>query len=125
MMTTRERNLATYANPDPHDLKFLTPNEIFKLLVKRVFGKESCPDELVGLGEKITGSCDGVPLVILVIAGALRGYPYKNDWQRVQKDMAQHLIKKNQESSSKFVEMSYDCLPQEVQICFLYSGVFP
>ncbi|KAM3328211.1 putative late blight resistance protein R1A-3 [Capsicum galapagoense] len=125
MMTTRDGYLATYANPDPHNLKFLTPQESFELLVKRVFGNGSCPDELVGLGEKIAGSCDGVPLAVVVIAGALRGRPNKSDWQRVQKNVAQHLCKNSQESCLKFVQMSYDRLPQEVQTCFLYCGIFP
>ncbi|XP_047258404.1 putative late blight resistance protein homolog R1B-23, partial [Capsicum annuum] len=125
MMTTRDGYLATYANPDPHNLKFLNPKESFELLVKRVFGKGSCPDDLVKLGEKIAGSCGGVPLAVVVIAGALRGRPNKSDWQRVQKNVAEHLYKNSQESCLKFVQMSYDRLPQEVQTCFLYCGVFP
>ncbi|PHT59971.1 hypothetical protein CQW23_02334 [Capsicum baccatum] len=110
---------------NPHNLKFLTPKESFELVVKRVFGKGTCPDELVGLGEKIAGSCGGVPLVVVVIAGALRGRPYKSDRQRVEKNVAEHLYKNSQESCLKFVHMSYDRLPQEVQTCFLYCGVFP
>ncbi|XP_055800810.1 putative late blight resistance protein homolog R1A-3 [Solanum dulcamara] len=125
MMTTRDGYLAAYANPDPHNLKFLTEKESFKLLVKRVFGKGSCPDELVELGKKIAGSCGGVPLAVVVIAGALGGRSTTNDWLRVQKNVAQHLFKNSQESCLKFVEMSYDRLPQEVQTCFLYCGIFP
>ncbi|MCE5167412.1 hypothetical protein HAX54_000968, partial [Datura stramonium] len=61
IMTTREKYLATCANPNPHDLKLLTNSESFSLLVKRVFGKRNCPVELVELGEKIAESCNGVP----------------------------------------------------------------
>ncbi|KAJ8563017.1 hypothetical protein K7X08_031469 [Anisodus acutangulus] len=127
MMTTRDRYLATYANPDPHDLKFLTETESFELLVKRVFGKlGNCPAELKELGEKIAVSCDGVPLALVVIAGALRGRPKTSDWERVERNVAEHLYNKNnQENCLKFVEMSYDRLPQEVQTCFLYCGIFP
>ncbi|XP_055800897.1 putative late blight resistance protein homolog R1B-23 [Solanum dulcamara] len=125
MMTTRDRYLATYANPEPHDLKFLNGKESFELLEKRVFGKGGCPDELVELGKKIAGSCGGVPLAVVVIAGALRGRPNTNDWVRVQKNVAEHLYKNTQKGCLKFVEMSYNRLPQEVQTCFLYCGVFP
>ncbi|XP_059308722.1 putative late blight resistance protein homolog R1B-16 [Lycium ferocissimum] len=125
MMTTRHRNVATYANPDPHDLKFLTVTESFELLVKRVFGKGSCRDELVGLGEKIAKKCDGVPLVVVVIAGALKGRLDKKHWERVEKNVVHHLYNDNEDSCLKFVEMSYHHLPREVQTCFLYCGVFP
>ncbi|XP_060183635.1 putative late blight resistance protein homolog R1A-3 isoform X3 [Lycium barbarum] len=126
MMTTREGNVAKYANKDPHDLKFLTEGESFELLVKRVFGKESCPVDLVGPGTSIARKCSGVPLAVVVIAGALRGRPNRNDWQRVDRNVVEHLINKDDPKSClKFVGMSYDRLPQEMQTCFLYSSVFP
>ncbi|XP_060184690.1 putative late blight resistance protein homolog R1A-3 [Lycium barbarum] len=126
MMTTREGNVAKYANKDPHDLKFLTEDESFELLVKRVFGKESCPVDLVGPGKSIARKCSGVPLAVVVIAGALRGRPNRNDWQRVDRNVVEHLINKDDPKSClKFVGMSYDRLPQEMQTCFLYSSVFP
>nr|XP_009798711.1 PREDICTED: putative late blight resistance protein homolog R1A-10 [Nicotiana sylvestris] len=125
MITTVDKRLASYANPDPHDLKFLTPKESFELLIKRAFGTRSCPNDLVGLGESIARKCEGVPLAVVVIAGALRGRPNKNDWIKVENNVMQHLLRDNHESCLKFVEMSYDRLPHEVQTCFLYCGVFP
>ncbi|MCD9560335.1 hypothetical protein HAX54_018953 [Datura stramonium] len=126
MMTTRESTVAMYANKYPHNLKFLTRAESFELLVKRVFPKESCPSELVGLGTSIAGKCSGVPLAVVVIAGALRGRPNTNDWQRVERNVVKHLINKDDPKSClKFVGMSYDRLPQEMQTCFLYASVFP
>ncbi|KAK6790653.1 hypothetical protein RDI58_009734 [Solanum bulbocastanum] len=98
MMTTRNGNLASYANPDHHKLKFLTSEESFELLVKMVFGKGSCPDELLELGKSIAESCGGAPGALSVIAGALRGRSSRNDWIRVQKNVAEHLYNNNQES---------------------------
>ncbi|XP_016443562.1 putative late blight resistance protein homolog R1B-23 [Nicotiana tabacum] len=125
MITTVDKYLASYTNPDPHDLKFLTQAESSELLVKRIFGRGSCPDDLVELGESIARKCGGVPLALVVIAGALRGRSNKNDWLRVERNVVQHLFTNSQESCFKLVEMSYDRLPQEVQTCFLYCGVFP
>lgn len=125
MMTTREQCVAKFANPEPHDLKFLKPEESFDLLVMRVFGKGNCPHDLVELGKRIAGSCGGVPLAVVVIAGALRGRPDKKDWERVEKNVVQHFGKDTEDSCLKFVKMSYDRLPQEMQMCFLYCGVFP
>ncbi|KAG5608197.1 hypothetical protein H5410_019478 [Solanum commersonii] len=125
MMTTNDRYLASYANPDPHNLKFLNENESFELLLKRVFGnRNSCPDELAELGQTIARKCEGIPLEIVLIAGILIGRPDRRDWERVEKNVSQYLYKENKDCGV-FVEMSYNRLPQEVQTCFLYCGVFP
>ncbi|KAH0681721.1 hypothetical protein KY289_019473 [Solanum tuberosum] len=125
VMTTREGYVAAYANPEPHNLKFLTPKESFELLVRSVFGMGSCPDKLKEVGEKIAVHCGGVPLNLMVIAGALRGRSTTNDWQIVERSVAQHLYSNYNRDSGVFVEMSYDRLPQQVQTCFLYCGIFP
>ncbi|KAG5608207.1 hypothetical protein H5410_019488 [Solanum commersonii] len=125
MMTTRDLRLAKFANLEPHELKFLETEESFELLVMKVFGKGSCPNELVVVGKKIAEKCGGVPLVVVVIAGALRGRSDKKDWERVDKNVVQHFGEHTEDSCLKFVKMSYDHLPQEVQMCFLYCGVFP
>ncbi|KAM3328212.1 hypothetical protein P3S68_032904 [Capsicum galapagoense] len=65
MMTTLDKRVATYANPDPLNLKFLTETESFELLIMRALGKGSCPDVLVQLGESIAEKCDGVPLAVV------------------------------------------------------------
>ncbi|XP_006367034.1 probable disease resistance RPP8-like protein 2 [Solanum tuberosum] len=125
MMTTRDLRVAKFANREPHELKFLEKEESFELLVMRVFGKGSCPNELVVIGKKIAKKCGGVPLVVVVIAGALRGRLDKKDWERVDRNVVQHLGEHTEDSCLKFVKMSYDHLPREVQMCFLYCGVFP
>ncbi|XP_016494345.1 putative late blight resistance protein homolog R1A-3 isoform X2 [Nicotiana tabacum] len=126
MMTTHRQDVASCANPNPHDLKFLTQTESFLLLKSRVFGSGCFPEELTELGESIAQKCCGVPLAIIVIAGALRGRKDKNNWLKVQKYFWQHLIIKDDPTRCwKFVEMSYNCLPQEMKECFLYCGIFP
>ncbi|WMV22775.1 hypothetical protein MTR67_016160 [Solanum verrucosum] len=97
MMTTRNSCVAKFANPKPHELKFLEKEESFELLVTRVFGK----------GE------------------ALRGRLDKKDWERVDRNVVQHMGVHTEDSCLKYVKMNYDHLPQEVQMCFLYCGVFP
>ncbi|KAH0692097.1 hypothetical protein KY285_019194 [Solanum tuberosum] len=124
MMSTRDGYLAAYANPDPHNLKFLTPEESFELLVKRIFDKGSCPDELKDVGKRIAGNCGGVPLVVVVIAGALAGRSNTTEWEVVERNVAQHAFSENK-NCGVFVEMSYDRLSQEMQTCFLYCGIFP
>ncbi|XP_059318183.1 putative late blight resistance protein homolog R1A-3 isoform X2 [Lycium ferocissimum] len=125
LMTTRQQNVALFANTDPHQLKFLEEEESFELLERRVFGKGNCPAELEEVGKIIAGKCSGVPLAIVVIAGGLRGHPNQIDWLRVERDVVLHLYGDNHESCLKLVELSYNCLPKEMKTCFLYCGVFP
>ncbi|XP_015073408.1 putative late blight resistance protein homolog R1A-3 [Solanum pennellii] len=124
MMTTRDGLLAAYKNAEPHNLKFLSADECFELLEKRVFGKGSCPDELKDVGKRIAGNCGGVPLIVVVIAGALAGRSNTTDWEIVERDVARHAFTVNKDCGV-FVEMSYDRLSREMQTCFLYSGIFP
>uniref|UniRef100_M1ABX4 NRC1 n=2 Tax=Solanum tuberosum TaxID=4113 RepID=M1ABX4_SOLTU len=124
MLTTRDGYLATYTNPDPHNLKRLTPSNSFELLEKRAFGNGNFPVELVELGKNIAQRCWGVPLATVLIAGLLRGLRNKSDWVRVESNVSQRLHNKDYDFAL-FIEMSYDRLPQEMQRCFLYCGIFP
>ncbi|XP_059284852.1 putative late blight resistance protein homolog R1A-10 [Lycium ferocissimum] len=126
MITTRSQTVAQYANRNPYNMKFLTSEESIRLLERRTFGFRSCPDELVGHVKSIAEKCNGVPLAITVIARALRGRRNKKDWKRVEKNVLQHLLNKNDPKSClKFVEMNYDYLPEEKKACFLYCATFP
>ncbi|XP_047261946.1 putative disease resistance protein At1g50180, partial [Capsicum annuum] len=55
LLTTRNRDVASYANPEgsPHHLRFLTNEESWELLSKKVFRKGSCPLELEDIGLQI------------------------------------------------------------------------
>ncbi|XP_060190800.1 toMV susceptible protein tm-2-like [Lycium barbarum] len=126
MITTRSQTVAQYANINPYNMKFLTSEESIRLLERRTFGFRSCPDELLGHVKSIAEKCNGVPLAITVIARALRGRRNKKDWKRVEKNVLQHLLNKNDPKSClKFVEMNYDYLPEEKKACFLYCATFP
>lgn len=125
-MTTRHRDIALSVNEDPHDLKYLEPDESFELLEKRVFGSGSCPVELVEYGEAIVKECYGVPLTIVVIAGTLRGRPSEVDWEVVSKNVGKHLIEEDKlQRCVNAVGLSYHHLPQGKKACFLYFGAFP
>nr|XP_009778620.1 PREDICTED: putative disease resistance protein At1g58400 [Nicotiana sylvestris] len=92
----------------------------------RVFNCRRRPDELVELGKRIARKCGGLPLAILVIAGALEAFPNKYYWERIEKNVGQHLVKENDPTSCwKIVETSYHSLPQEMKACFLYCFTFP
>ncbi|XP_070027830.1 putative late blight resistance protein homolog R1B-14 [Nicotiana sylvestris] len=127
MVTTRLDRVANAKGAVPHVLEPLSPVESFELLENRVFGKTNkCPIELKEYGEKIVKHCGGVPLAIVVIAGALGGCMDESEWRVVEKNVGKHLMNKNDHKSClKFVETSYNHLPTEKKAAFLYFGVFP
>lgn len=126
MMTTRHEDIARSVNENPHNLKFLEPDESFQLLEKRAFGVSRCPYYLVEHGVTIVERCSGVPLTIVVIAGALRGRTSEIDWKVVRENVGKHLIEEDKlQRCVNVVGLSYNHLPQEKKACFLYFGAFP
>lgn len=126
MMTTRHVDVARSVNIDPHNLKFLNQEESFRLLENRAFGVSRCPVELVEHGEAIVEKCSGVPLTIVVIAGALRGRTSEIDWKVVKENVGKHLIEEDKlKRCLKIVGLSYNHLPDDRKACFLYFGAFP
>ncbi|XP_060214877.1 putative late blight resistance protein homolog R1A-3 [Lycium barbarum] len=126
LMTTRQKNVAKLCNDKPHDLKFLTKDESWELLEKKVFHKEKCLPELELRGKSIAEKCMGLPLAIVVIAGALIGKgKTTREWELVAESVGEHLINRDPENCKKLVQMSYDRLPYDLKACFLYCGAFP
>nr|WHB10905.1 NLR required for cell death protein [Solanum americanum] len=127
LLTTRDRNVAKYCNKSPHNLKFLTDDESWILLEKKAFHKAKCPPELETHGQSIAKKCKGLPLAIVVIAGALIGKGNTTkEWEQVDQSVGEHFINRDQPNNcNKLVRMSYDVLPYDWKACFLYFGAFP
>uniref|UniRef100_M1CGH8 NRC1 n=1 Tax=Solanum tuberosum TaxID=4113 RepID=M1CGH8_SOLTU len=124
LLTTRDHNVARYCNRSPHDLKFLTDEESWILLEKRALHKAKCPPELETNGKSIARKCKGLPLAIVVIAGALIGKGKTiQEWEQVDQSVGEHFI--NRDQPNKLVRMSYDVLPYDWKTCFIYFGIFP
>ncbi|XP_019183871.1 PREDICTED: putative late blight resistance protein homolog R1B-16 [Ipomoea nil] len=127
LVSTRHNVVAMHANSrgDPHDLKFLTTDESWELLQKKVFREESCPSELKRPGETIAKECGGLPLAIVIIAGTLLGKPKTSGaWDKVAESISDFMKLKLQ-SYDYLMRMSYDQLPYDLKSCFLYFGAFP
>ncbi|KAG5609265.1 hypothetical protein H5410_020546 [Solanum commersonii] len=125
MLTTRQQCVAEAVSAHPHNLENLSKDDSFEL-EHRVFGKtRRCPIELKGYGDGIVDKCCGVPLAIMVISGALRGCMDESEWRVVEENVGKHLINKDDDKSClKFVETSYNHLPQEKKAAFLYLEYF-
>ncbi|XP_075090037.1 uncharacterized protein LOC107786447 isoform X3 [Nicotiana tabacum] len=126
ILTTRETKVALHAqrHSDPLDLRLLRLEESMELLEKRVFGKESFPDELLDVGEEIVQNCKGLPLVVDLIAGVIaRKEKKRSVWLEVRNNLNSFIFQK-EEDVMKVIALSYDLLPDPLKLCLLYFASY-
>ncbi|KAL7163248.1 hypothetical protein ACSBR2_039363 [Camellia fascicularis] len=126
MFTSRLKELAMYASPDchPHCLRFLTEEESWEFLQRKVFQNGSCPLELILIGKQIMKKCKGLPLAIVVIAGLLAKNKTRKSWEQVVQSVSSYIVS----DPNQYLDtlgLSYNHLPRHLKPCFLYLGAFP
>ncbi|XP_057493330.1 putative late blight resistance protein homolog R1B-16 isoform X1 [Actinidia eriantha] len=127
MFTSRNEHVASLAKSSrpPLSLRFLTDDESWVLFQQKVFPRETCPPQLTKIGKHIAKKCQGVPLVIVVVAGILANEKRSPDqWKKVGKTLNSQMAVDPQ-IWVKTVALSYNHLPYHLKPCFLYFGVFP
>ncbi|KAL0327026.1 UNVERIFIED_CONTAM: putative disease resistance RPP13-like protein 3 [Sesamum angustifolium] len=126
LITSRIKRVAKHANPsrEPHNLRFLTPDESWTLLQRKALGAENCPEELVKDGKHIANECHGLPLAIVVIGGILlqKGTDW---WEQVAKSVDAYIAMDQEKRMDNFIALSYNHLPYHLKACFIYFGMFP
>ncbi|XP_059304770.1 putative late blight resistance protein homolog R1B-12 isoform X2 [Lycium ferocissimum] len=124
VLTTRDEEVARQLkhHSDPYFLRFLTVDESWKLLQKKVFQGEICPPELLKVGLRVAKNCKGLPIVIVLIAGIFAKQRQVSFWNEVANDLSSHVL---EEQSMKIIELSYDHLEDYLKPCLLYMGLFP
>ncbi|GFY89247.1 hypothetical protein Acr_06g0011870 [Actinidia rufa] len=127
MFTSRNEDVASLAKSSkpPLSLRFLTSDESWVLFQQKVFRRETCPPQLTEIGKHIAKKCQGIPLVIVVVAGILTNEEQSPDqWEKVGKTLNSQMIADPQ-IWLKTLALSYNHLPHHLKPCFLYFGVFP
>ncbi|KAL7163249.1 hypothetical protein ACSBR2_039364 [Camellia fascicularis] len=127
MLTSRLKEMAMHASPDchPHCLRFLTEEESWELLQRKVFQNQSCPPELIEIGEQIMKKCEGLPLAIVVIAGLLaRTIKAQESWKQVAQSVSSYIVSDPNQYLDTLA-LSYSHLPRHLKPRFLYLGAFP
>ncbi|XP_047957040.1 putative late blight resistance protein homolog R1A-10 isoform X2 [Salvia hispanica] len=110
-----------------NEVRFLNEEESMELLCEKVFGDGSCPPQLHKLAIKIAKRCEGLPLLILAVAGILSKSDRNRDpayWNEVA-ERRNSVFKDAYNRISKVLFPSYDYLPQCLKMPFLFMGVFP
>ncbi|KAL2484753.1 Disease resistance protein (CC-NBS-LRR class) family [Abeliophyllum distichum] len=128
LLTSRIKKVAKHANPnaEPHNLRFLTPEESWTLLVRKALGTEEFPKELIQHGRHIAKECDGLPLALVVIGGILLEKGTESYWwEKVAQSVDAYLSMDQEKRMDNFIALSFNHLPYHLRACFLYFGMFP
>ncbi|MCD7471169.1 hypothetical protein HAX54_011482 [Datura stramonium] len=123
ILTTRDHEVAIYAKSvsDPLQLRMFKEEESWKLLEKKVFGKENFYPHLTEVGQEIAKKCGRLPLSVVLVAGILAKTEKKEQcWRQVAAELGPHI----HNDSKDIIEKSYQHLPYHLRLCFLYFGAF-
>ncbi|KAL3510828.1 hypothetical protein ACH5RR_030229 [Cinchona calisaya] len=126
LITTRNEKVAEHASRSIpfYKLDFLPLDKSRELLRWKVFDEDKCPKELQEYEIEIANKCDGLPLAIVVIAGILWNNRERMDWWKRVADSVKGYIARDQEQTTKVIELMYKHLPNHLKPCFIYLGVF-
>nr|XP_027076896.1 late blight resistance protein R1-A-like [Coffea arabica] len=105
-----------------HHHRQLTDKESWKLLQKKLFGKEGCPPRLIEVGSQIAKFCRGLPLTVVLVAGILANTA-EDCWEEVAISVSSSIIL-DDEYCRKTLELSYSHLPDDLKSCLLYFCAF-
>nr|XP_027116985.1 putative late blight resistance protein homolog R1A-10 [Coffea arabica] len=126
IFTSRSSNVASQVEygGKPHNLRPLSEKESFELLLKKVFGKEDCPQALCGIAMKIAKKCRGLPLVVVVVAGVLATIGHDIlVWEEFAESLTSTMVS-GTDQCKKPLELSYEHLPYHLKACLLYFAAF-
>ncbi|XP_027119245.2 putative late blight resistance protein homolog R1A-3 [Coffea arabica] len=126
IFTSRSSNVASQVEygGKPHNLRPLSEKESFELLLKKVFGKEDCPQALHGLGMEIAKKCRGLPLALVVVAGVLATIDHDIwVWEEFAKSLTLTMVSGTDQCKNS-LELSYEHLPCHLKACLLYFAAF-
>ncbi|EYU24542.1 hypothetical protein MIMGU_mgv1a020452mg [Erythranthe guttata] len=129
VLTTRLLDVAAYVDSSSllHEMQLMNADQSWDLLRHRVFEQGPlCPLELEGIGKEIAGSCRGLPLAIVVIAGLLSTVSKtRASWEKIAGNVKSAINATKHGQLEKIMSLSYTHLPHHLRPCFLYMGAFP
>ncbi|XP_031249785.1 putative disease resistance RPP13-like protein 3 isoform X2 [Pistacia vera] len=125
IITTRIKEVAERSDEriHVHKLRFLRPDESWNLFCEKSFRKSNANEELEKLGREMVEKCGGLPLAIIVLGGLL-STKKPQEWRSVRDHIWQHLRNDSIHIPS-LLTLSFNDLPYQLKLCFLYLGVFP
>ncbi|OMO69185.1 Disease resistance protein [Corchorus olitorius] len=130
VLTTRDLNIAPPSCPKfethIHRMDKLSQDESKILFCRKAFQDGICPPHLEETLESILNKCDGLPLAINSIGGFLRKKEMTSEWKTVNHSLDFEMrTNAGLDFMKKILTLSYNELPDEIKLCFLYFSMFP
>ncbi|KAG9158667.1 hypothetical protein Leryth_024186 [Lithospermum erythrorhizon] len=126
LITTRDHHVASKTKSSIHELRPLTEDESYELLLKKFPQQQSLPINLARIAKEVVKSCKGLPLSIVIIGGLMRNAERNEEiWSQIAKDVTSTILSDPQGKCKDILELSYSHLPNHLKSCLLYLGVFP
>ncbi|KAM5554477.1 hypothetical protein ABKV19_022719 [Rosa sericea] len=143
LLTTRKKEVVLLASGNDflHQPQKLDDNQSWELFEKiAICGSDKTDLEVYyakkrELGKKMLVHCSGLPLAITVLAGLLSGREKVEEWETVLRNVDKYIMRDtnvlDRENTgqeygvSSVLALSYDDLPSNLKLCFLYLAQFP
>ncbi|KAJ4724318.1 Disease resistance protein [Melia azedarach] len=125
IITTRIQEVAESSDgrTHSHKLRFLRPDESWDLFCEKAFRDLNADEEMEKLGREMVQKCGGLPLAMVVLAGLLSNKKAQ-EWHVVRDHIWRHL-RNNSIHITYLLALSFNDLPYQLKLCFLYLGLFP
>ncbi|KAH7849784.1 hypothetical protein Vadar_022896 [Vaccinium darrowii] len=132
ILTTRKEDVAKRADPKVHRPNDLSPDDSWKLFVKKAYGGTDFKgnETMDELGRKMVEQCGGLPLAVVLLGGLLATKHTLREWQVVHQNLDTYLKSGNytgggqEERVLDVLALSYQDLPYQLKPCFLYLGFY-
>ncbi|XP_075081970.1 putative late blight resistance protein homolog R1B-16 isoform X2 [Nicotiana tabacum] len=127
LLTTRDIEVAQYASSpkDPFRMHLLDQEDSWNLFYQKAFVEKGFAIEFEDVGKEVAKNCNGLPLIIAVVAKILSGKKTLDEWKKVAESVSSLAEVDAYQQCSGVLALSYNHLPSYLKGCFLYFGLFP
>ncbi|XP_009772441.2 putative late blight resistance protein homolog R1B-16 [Nicotiana sylvestris] len=127
LLTTRDVEVAQYASSpkDPFRMHLLDQEDSWNLFYQKAFVEKDFAIEFEDVGKEVAKNCNGLPLIIAVVAKVLSGKRTLEEWRKVAESVSSLADVDAYQQCSGVLALSYNHLPSYLKGCFLYFGLFP